>query len=139
MFCVIEVKQCNIQGDTSPWFNLLLTSKQMFRIGLACPDLARPKWNYCFDVNRKFVSTGCVTLYVLHICNNLWYHIFNDLVIIQLFVINNRGIFRHGLCCLCNHYIVLSFFNNCICVTVHTRGSRQELEKCQSIRVFSGS
>ena len=31
--------------------NLLLTSKQKFRFGLACPDLARPKRNFCFGVN----------------------------------------------------------------------------------------
>ena len=43
--------------------NLLLTSKQKFRIGLACTDLAGPKRNFCFDVNRRFESTRCVTLY----------------------------------------------------------------------------
>ena len=43
--------------------NLPLTSKQKFCIGLACPDLARPKQNLCFDVNGRFESTRCVTLY----------------------------------------------------------------------------
>ena len=40
--------------------NLPLTSKDKFRIGL---DLARPKRNFWFDVNRRFESTRCVTLY----------------------------------------------------------------------------
>ena len=43
--------------------NLPLTSKDKFCIGLACPDLARPKRNFWFDVNRRFESTRCVTLY----------------------------------------------------------------------------
>ena len=33
--------------------NLPLTSKDKFRIGLACPALARPKRNFWFDVNRR--------------------------------------------------------------------------------------
>ena len=37
--------------------NLLLTSKQKFRFGLVCPDLARPKQNFCLDVNGRFEST----------------------------------------------------------------------------------
>ena len=37
--------------------NLPLTSKLKFRIGLANPDLARPKRNFCFDVNGRFEST----------------------------------------------------------------------------------
>ena len=47
--------------------NLPLTSKQKFRFGLACPDLARPKQNFCFDVNGRFESTRCVTLYMIPI------------------------------------------------------------------------
>ena len=43
--------------------NLPLTSKQKFRFSLTCPDLARPKQNVWFDVNRRFESTRCVTLY----------------------------------------------------------------------------
>ena len=35
--------------------NLPLTSKHKFRFGLACPGLARPKRNCCFDVK---MSTG---------------------------------------------------------------------------------
>ena len=42
--------------------NLPLTSKHKFCFGLACPDLARPKWNFCVDVNRRFEPTCCVTL-----------------------------------------------------------------------------
>ena len=42
--------------------NLPLTSKQKFCIGLACPDLARPKRNFGFYVNGRFESTRCVTL-----------------------------------------------------------------------------
>ena len=34
-----------------------------FRFGLACPDLARPKRNFCVDVNWRFEPTCCVTLY----------------------------------------------------------------------------
>ena len=41
--------------------NLRLTSKQKFLIGLACPDLVRPKRNFCFDANGRFESTRCVT------------------------------------------------------------------------------
>ena len=37
--------------------NLPLTSKQKFRFGLACLGLARPKWNFCYDVNGRFVTT----------------------------------------------------------------------------------
>ena len=44
--------------------NLPLTSKDKLRIALACPDLARPKWNFWFDVKRRFESTRCVTLYI---------------------------------------------------------------------------
>ena len=40
-----------------------LTSRQKFRMGLACTDLARPKRNLCFDANTRFESTRCVTLY----------------------------------------------------------------------------
>ena len=43
--------------------NLPLTPKQKFRFGLACPDLARPKQNFCFDVNGRFEVSCCVTLY----------------------------------------------------------------------------
>ena len=45
--------------------NLPLTSEQKFRTGLSCPDLARPKRNFCFNVNRRFESTRCVTLYMV--------------------------------------------------------------------------
>ena len=34
--------------------NLPLTSNQKFRFGLTCPALARPKRNFCFEVNRRF-------------------------------------------------------------------------------------
>ena len=43
--------------------NLPLILKQKFRIGLACPDLARPIRNFSFDVNRRFESTRRVALY----------------------------------------------------------------------------
>ena len=36
--------------------NLPLTSEQKFRFGLACPDLARPKRNFCFEVNGRFCT-----------------------------------------------------------------------------------
>ena len=42
--------------------NLPLTSKYKFHFGLACPDLARPKRNFCVDVNGRFDPTCCVTL-----------------------------------------------------------------------------
>ena len=45
--------------------NLLLTSKPRFRIGLACPDRARTKWNFCFDANGRFESTRCATLFIV--------------------------------------------------------------------------
>ena len=65
-----DIKQCPIQrfidpADTSPCFyrvthhigsNLPLTSRQKFRIGLSCPDPARPKQNFCFEVNGRFES-----------------------------------------------------------------------------------
>ena len=44
--------------------NLPLTSKQKFRFGLARPGQARPKQNFCFEVNRRFVTAWCVTLFV---------------------------------------------------------------------------
>ena len=44
--------------------NLLWTSKQKFRFGLSRPGLARPKRNFCFEVNIMFWPTWCVTLYV---------------------------------------------------------------------------
>ena len=44
--------------------NLLLTSEQKFRFGLACPGLARPKRNFHFEVNRRFWTSGMVTLYL---------------------------------------------------------------------------
>ena len=34
--------------------NLPLTSQQKFCFGLTCPALARPKRNFCFEVNRRF-------------------------------------------------------------------------------------
>ena len=43
--------------------NLPLASKHKFCFGLACPDLARPKRNFCFCVNRRFEPTYCVNLY----------------------------------------------------------------------------
>ena len=43
--------------------NLLLTSKQKFRFGLPCPGLARPKRNFCFEVNGSFIATWYVYLY----------------------------------------------------------------------------
>ena len=43
--------------------NLQLTSRQKFRFGLACSGLARPKRNFCFEVNGRFGTTRCVTLY----------------------------------------------------------------------------
>ena len=36
--------------------NLLLTSEQKFRFGLACPYLARPKQNFTFEVNGRFCT-----------------------------------------------------------------------------------
>ena len=36
--------------------NLLLTSNQKFRFGLARPGQAKPKWNYCFEVNGRFTT-----------------------------------------------------------------------------------
>ena len=44
--------------------NLLLTSKQELSFGLAWPGQARPKRNFCFDVNWRFWRTWCVTLYI---------------------------------------------------------------------------
>ena len=43
--------------------NLPLTSKQKLRFGLACPSLARPRRNLCFEVNRRFCTSCSVTLY----------------------------------------------------------------------------
>ena len=37
--------------------NLLLTSKQKLPIGLARPGQARPKQNFCFEVNGRFATT----------------------------------------------------------------------------------
>ena len=45
--------------------NHQLTSKQKFRFGRARPGQARPKWNFCFEVIRRFITTWCVTLYIL--------------------------------------------------------------------------
>ena len=43
--------------------NLLLTSRQKFRFGLARPGQARPKRNFCLEVNWRFCTSGMVTLY----------------------------------------------------------------------------
>ena len=45
--------------------NLLLTSNQKFRFGLARPGQAKPSQNGTFvlNVNRRFWPTFCVTLY----------------------------------------------------------------------------
>ena len=51
--------------------NLRLTSKEKFRFGLACPDLARQKRNFSLDVNGRFEPTWCVTLYWLTANNHL--------------------------------------------------------------------
>ena len=45
--------------------NLRLTSRQKFRFGLVCPGLARPKRNFCLEVNWRFCTSGMVTLYLL--------------------------------------------------------------------------
>ena len=45
--------------------NLLLTSKWKFRFGRASPGQARPKRNFCSEVNRRFKTSGMVTLYAL--------------------------------------------------------------------------
>ena len=37
--------------------HLQLTSRQKFRFGLACPDLARPRRNFCLVVNRRFCTS----------------------------------------------------------------------------------
>ena len=42
--------------------NLPLTSKQKFRFSLARPGQARPKQNFCFEVNGRFITTWHVTL-----------------------------------------------------------------------------
>ena len=42
--------------------NLTLTSKQKFCFGLARSGQARPKLNFCFEVNGRFGTTGRVTL-----------------------------------------------------------------------------
>ena len=42
--------------------NLLLTSKLKFRFGLARPGQARPKRNFCFEVNGRFCTAWLVTL-----------------------------------------------------------------------------
>ena len=34
--------------------NLLLTSRQKFHFGLARPGQAKPKRDYCFEVNGRF-------------------------------------------------------------------------------------
>ena len=44
--------------------NLLLTSKQKFRFGLARSGQARPIRNFCFGGNGRFESRRCVTLYI---------------------------------------------------------------------------
>ena len=37
--------------------NLLLTSKVKFRFSLARPGQAKPKRNFCLEVNRRFCTT----------------------------------------------------------------------------------
>ena len=54
--------------------NLPLTSKQkLFCFGLARPGQVRPKWNFCYEVNGRFVTTWCVTLYIIYLqfCNRV--------------------------------------------------------------------
>ena len=54
----------SIQGENIPHVqNLPLTSKLKFRFGLACLGLSRPIRNFCFEVNRRFWTSGIVTLF----------------------------------------------------------------------------
>ena len=50
----------------------LLTSKTKLRFGLACPGLAMPKRNFCFDVNWRFCTSWMVTLYINQKLPNLF-------------------------------------------------------------------
>ena len=50
-----------VQGDTSPWFKPPVDIKTKVPYWPAL--LARPKQNFCFDVNGRFESRRCVTLY----------------------------------------------------------------------------
>ena len=56
----------NIQGDTSDCGEPPVDFRTKVPFGLACPGAgeARPKRNFCFDVNGKFESTRFVTLYL---------------------------------------------------------------------------
>ena len=51
--CRAEIDRVTHQVES----NLPLTSKQKFRFGLSWSGQARPKQNFCFDVNGKFGST----------------------------------------------------------------------------------
>ena len=42
--------------------NLQLTSRQKFRFGLARPGQAKPKRNFCLEINWRFCTSGMVTL-----------------------------------------------------------------------------
>ena len=48
--------------------NLQLTSRRKFHFGLARPGQARPKQNFCLEVNWRFCTSGMVTLYALPKC-----------------------------------------------------------------------
>ena len=53
-------EQCRVTDQLVQ--NLLLTLKQKFHFGLACPSLARPKRNLCFEVNKLL----CHPVVMLH-------------------------------------------------------------------------
>ena len=61
----IHSKRLALQGDTSRWFkpHVDIKTKAPLWPGLAWPDLARPKRHFWFDVNGRFESTWCITLY----------------------------------------------------------------------------
>ena len=53
-----------IQGDRAAFAKPPVDFETKFRIGLACPSPARPKWNLCFEVNKRFCTSCSVTLYI---------------------------------------------------------------------------
>ena len=58
IYQIVDMKK----SQTHPYYrvtiplvqNIPLTSKPKFHFGLACPGLARPKWNFCLAFKGRF-------------------------------------------------------------------------------------
>ena len=67
LFCFVQIALLRTSSTKNPVSiyrvtiqlvaNLLLTSEQKFGLGLARPEQARPKRNFCLEVNGRFATS----------------------------------------------------------------------------------